>query len=821
MVKINICRSALFPPILLILFVFGGFSLFAVDGVASVVSVVSYRHLIPEPVSVVEKEGAPFVVNERTKVVYSGNNPEWKSVAELLATYLSESTGYPLTVGKAKKLLRSNEIIFERNLRLPKEGFQLEVTEDNMMIGAADLAGAFYAVQMLRQLLLSRWEKSAEQEQGNCIKQGESITRRNGIIRGKEIGIEIGEVTVTGKELSFPPVVLKDYPSMSYRGAMLDVSRHFFSVAQVKRYIDLLAFHRLNHFHWHLTDDQGWRIEIKKYPNLTKVGGWRGPDKYGGYYTQEDIKEIVAYAAERCITIIPEIDMPGHTQAALAAYLELGCTGKAYEVATEVGGVHKDVMCVGNDFTLPFVKDVLKEVVDLFPGAFIHIGGDEVPKDRWKQCDACQKAITKHGLKDVGQHTAEEFLQSAFNEEIAAYLRGLGKRMIGWDEVLSDSLSREVTIMSWRGLGRATAALRKGHSVIVSADSHLYLNHYQTINSEEEPRATGGLVEMKKVFETPFFSPQLSTTEKERVLGAEACLWTSFINSDSLLDYMLLPRLAAFAEAAWCEGRRGTYNHFLHRLPGLLNGYNRLGYDYANHFFTISATYQSVPEERNLQISLESLPDTEIYYTLDGSQPTKSTSTIYQSTLRIDKSCVLKAVSYLSNGLPSDEFRKEILVNKATFRPVRLLNTPSERYQGENGKVLVDGIRSINFHNTGLWVGHHSSDLSVVIDLESLQSVSSVEVSALTDLSAWIMGPQSISVFISPDGEKFELVSRHVYDAPTDAMGEKQSDLNRLSFETTSARYVKVVAEPFKILPKGHSGENEPPFLFVDEIRIH
>lgn len=821
MVKVNICRSALFPPILLILFVFGGFSLFAVDGVASVVSVVSYRHLIPEPVSVVEKEGAPFVVNERTKVVYSGNNPEWKSVAELLATYLSESTGYPLTVGKAKKLLRSNEIIFERNLRLPKEGFQLEVTEDNMMIGAADLAGAFYAVQMLRQLLLSRWEKSAEQEQGNCIKQGESITRRNGIIRGKEIGIEIGEVTVTGKELSFPPVVLKDYPSMSYRGAMLDVSRHFFSVAQVKRYIDLLAFHRLNHFHWHLTDDQGWRIEIKKYPNLTKVGAWRGPDKYGGYYTQEDIKEIVAYAAERCITIIPEIDMPGHTQAALAAYPELGCTGKTYEVATEVGGVHKDVMCVGNDFTLPFVKDVLKEVADLFPGAFIHIGGDEVPKDRWKQCNACQKAITKHGLKDVGQHTAEEFLQSAFNEEIAAYLRGLGKRMIGWDEVLSDSLSREVTIMSWRGLGRATAALRKGHSVIVSADSHLYLNHYQTINSEQEPRATGGLVEMKKVFETPFFSPQLSTAEKKRVLGAEACLWTSFIDNDSLLDYMLLPRLAAFAEAAWCEGRRGTYNHFLHRLPALLNGYNRLGYDYANHFFTISATYQSVPEERNLQISLESLPDTEIYYTLDGSQPSKSTSAIYQSTLRIDKSCVLKAVSYLSNGLPSDEFRKEILVNKATFRPVRLLNTPSERYQGKNGKVLVDGIRSINFHNTGLWVGHHSSDLSVVIDLESLQLVSSVEVSALTDLSAWIMGPQFISVFVSPDGEKFELVSRHVYDAPTDAMGEKQSDLNRLSFETMSARYVKVVAEPFKSLPKGHSGENEPPFLFVDEIRIH
>lgn len=782
MIKVNICRDTLSSPILIILLVWGVFSLFAVDSMASV----SYRNLIPEPVSVVEKEGAPFIVNGQTKVLYSGNHPEWKSVADLLAACLSESTGYSVAVGKTKKLLRSNEIIFKKNPLLRKEGFKLEVTEDNMVIEAADLAGAFYAVQMLRQLSLPT---------------------------------AAGEAAVQRKELSFPPVALEDYPSLSYRGAMLDVSRHFFSVAQVKRYIDLLAFHRLNHFHWHLTDDQGWRIEIKKYPKLTEVGAWRGTDRYGGYYTQEDIKDVVAYAAERFITIIPEIDMPGHTQAALAAYPQLGCTGKAYEVATEAGGVHKDVMCVGNDFTLPFVKDVLKEVAGLFPGQFIHIGGDEVPKDRWKECNACQKAIAKHGLKDIGRHTAEEFLQNAFNEEIAGYLRGLGKRMIGWDEVLTDSLSRDVTIMSWRGLGRATAALRKGYSVIVSADSHLYLNHYQTISSEQEPRATGGLVEMKKVFETPFFSPQLTAAEKERVLGAEACLWTSFINSDSLLDYMLLPRLAAFAEAAWCEGRRGAYIGFLHRLPMLLDCYTRLGYDYAKHFFTVSATYKSIPADKSLEILMESLPDTEIYYTLDGSIPTKSSS-LYKNPIRVDKSCTLKAISYLSNGLSSDELTKEVVVNKATFRPVRLLNAPSERYQGENGKVLVDGIRSINFHNTGLWVGCHSSDLSAVIDLESLQSISSVEVSALTDLSAWIMGPQSISVFVSSDGEKYEMVARQTYEAPTDAMGEKRSELNRLSFDTVSARYVEVVAVPFKGLPKGHSGEGERPFLFVDEIRV-
>lgn len=782
--------------------------------VTGAVAAVSYRDLIPAPVSVAEKAGAPFVVDARTMILYPQDRPEWKRTAELLAGYLGEQVGDRLAVEEyrtsALEPVISSEddvIRFTCDSQIRKEGFKLSVGEYGVVIEAADGAGAFYAVQLLREILLSGRER---------LQDGQA------------------EKTSREKKLSIPPVELEDYPSLSYRGAMLDVSRHFFSVAQVKRYIDLLAFHRLNHFHWHLTDDQGWRIESQKYPNLTKTGAWRGADNYGGYYTQQEIKEVVAYAAERYITVIPEIDMPGHTQAALAAYPQLGCTGSAYEVATEVGGVHKDVMCVGNDFTLPFVKDVLKEVAALFPSAFIHIGGDEVPKERWSQCEACQKAIRDKGLKDTDKHTAEEYLQSAFNEEIADYLRSIGKRMIGWDEVLSDSISRDITIMSWRGLGRAAAAARKGHSVIVSADSHLYLNHYQTINSEQEPRATGGLVEMKKVYETPFFSPDLTLEEKQRILGAETCLWTSFIDSDRLLDYMLLPRLAAFAEAAWCEERRGTYAHFLQRLPVMLNCYKQLGYRYADHFFTISASYRTVAApgdavsattcknavpDRCLEISMESLPGTEIYYTLDGSKPTKSASP-YKHPLQVDTTCVLRAVSYLSNGLSSDELTKEVVVNKATFRPVRLLTPPAERYQGEGGKVLADGIRSINFHNTGLWVGYYTSDMVAVIDLGSLQRISSVEVSALTDLSAWIMGPQAISVFLSSDGKSYKRVSRQTYQAPTDAMGEKRSELNRLSFNKKSARYVKVLVEPFKGLPKGHSGEGEPPFLFVDEIRV-
>lgn len=798
MIRISICQRSLFLHVLFVWTLFS-FSTACVAFSKGGEVMVSYRNLIPEPVSVVEKRGDPFVVNARTKIVYPQDHPECKRTAEFLASYLGNKTGYQLPVEESRSSesepvisSEDNVVRFKYDSRIRKEGFKLNVGKYGVVIKAADGAGIFYAVQLLRELIFSR--------------QGRTLAEPT--------------VNVTGeKTLSFPPVELEDYPSMSYRGAMLDVSRHFFSVAQVKRYIDLLAFHRLNHFHWHLTDDQGWRIEIKKYPNLTKVGAWRGTDKYGGYYTQVEIKEVIAYAAERYITIIPEIDMPGHTQAALAAYPQLGCTGFSYEVATEVGGVHKDVMCLGNDFTLPFVKDVLKEVAELFPGPFIHIGGDEVPKDRWRQCSRCQQAIAGKGLKNDDKHTAEEFLQSAFNKEIAEYLRGIGKRMIGWDEVLSDSISQDIVIMSWRGLGRATAAARKGHTVIVSADSHLYLNHYQTINSEQEPRATGGLVEMKKVYETPFFSPDLTVQEKSRILGAEACLWTSFIDSNKLLDYMLLPRLAAFAEAAWCEGRLSAYTHFLQRLPVLLNCYRQSGYEYANHFFTISATYKVIPADRCLEISMESLPDAEIYYTLDGSTPTKS-SDLYKNPLKVDRSCMLKAVSCLSNGLSSDELIKEVGVNKATFKSVSLLNAPSERYQGEDGKVLVDGIRSINFHNTGLWVGYQSSDLIAVIDLESVQPVSSVSVSALTDLSAWIMGPQSISVFVSSNGEKYKLVSQQTYQSPTDAMGGKRSDLNRLSFKKVSARYVKVIVKPFVSLPKGHSGEGEAPFLFVDELQL-
>lgn len=751
----------------------------------TVLSQSSVQRLIPAPVKMTEHTGQPFRVTARTEVLYPKSHPEWKRIARFLTDYLNERNGYDLSVrpfrpsasfsaGKGKGC-----ILFETDRQLPPEGFTLHAEENGIRIKAADEAGAFYAVQTLKELSLPE----------------------------------------NGKEIEFAPFELEDYPAMHYRGSMLDVSRHFFTVGQVKRYIDLLAFHRINHFHWHLTDDQGWRIEIKQYPELTRKGAWRGADNYGGFYTQEEIKEIVKYAAERYITVIPEIDMPGHSLAALAAYPQLGCRGTGYEVATEVGGVHKDVLCMGSDLTMTFVKNVLREVAELFSASYIHIGGDEVPKDRWKECKACQAAIREKGLKATDKHTAEELLQTVFNEELAHYLKGLGKHMTGWDEVLTEGIDRDIIIMSWRGLGRASAAARQGHTVIASADPNFYLNHYQTLESEKEPRATGGLSEMKKLYETSLSFPELTEKEKERILGIESCLWSSFITSDSLMDYMLLPRLAAFSEVAWCGARRGSYFDFLERLPQMLQCYQNMDYGHSTHYFTVESSYRSKPGEKCLEISLESMPGTEIRYTLDGNTPTRKAS-LYQAPLQIKESCSLRAIAYMPRGVQSDVLEKDIVINKATFKPVSLLTTPARTYEGENGKVLVDGMRSISFHTTGQWVGCSRTDLSAVIDLESEQTVSTVEVSALSSLSAWIMAPKSISVSLSSDGESYAEVAKGNYPASTDPMEQKRSDVYKLTFASGKARYVKVTVTPCDALPRGHSGEGIPPFLFVDEIRI-
>lgn len=727
---------------------------------------------IPVPASVSMKGASSFVLTDKTVIVLPSELKGWWSSTFLFNERVKKCMGDTLSIVGSEEQQAASAICLRKNPELPSEGFTLHVDAEKICIESGDEAGAFYGMQLLAQSL-------ALQDKA---------------------------------PFTFSAMEMRDYPEMAYRGAMLDVSRHFFIVEQVKRFIDLLAMHRLNYFHWHLTDDQGWRMEVKKYPKLTEVSK--------DYYTQEEIKDVIAYARQRCITVVPEIDLPGHTTAALVAYPQLGCTGGPYEMTEDRGGVHKDVLCMGKSFSYQFAKDVLAEVAALFPSPYIHIGGDEVPRDRWKQCLHCQKAILQHHLKADKTHSAEDLLQGEFNVQMAAYLKTLGKQMIGWDEVLSDYIDPSTIIMSWRGLEQGFKALKKGHPVIFSSTGHFYFNNCQTENVEDEPVVSSGLLPMQKVYEAPLSISGQTGQERTLVLGAEACLWTSHVEDNRTLDYMMLPRLAAFSEVAWSGNRRGEYEDFLRRLPVMLDLYKKAGFVYADHFFGLNASYVPDLAKNQLNVTLSSIKDATVYYTLDGSTPDQHSS-VYQSALCIDHSCLLKAVAYNSFGLCSDVLQKEIKFTKSTCREITLLTAPEERYAGEGGKVLIDGVRSRPFHTTGLWVGYLTSPLEAVVDLGERQPVKQVVLSSLTDMGSYIMGIRQIEVYASDDGQTFTRLAEREFTAPPAKMQGKKIENLTLDFSETKARFVKVAARGFEALPEGHSGAGQPPFLFVDEIEIN
>lgn len=733
---------------------------------------------IPQPKTIEKLSQGTFVLDDKVEFIFSPKVENLMEAAYVSIDAIEKYTGFAFD----KRVADSNTehgIFFSLNPNVKAEGFTIDITPQGVQVGVADYAGTFYACQWLYHTLLL---------------QNDSV---------------------------LPCVNLEDYPTTAYRGAMLDVARSFFTVDEVKKFIDLLAIHRLNHFHWHLTDDQGWRIEIKAYPELTRVGAVQkeGSPLRDGFYTQDEIKEIIDYAAKRAITIIPEIDLPGHSSAALASYPQLGCTGGPYSVVDVSGGVHRDVICLGNDCSWKFAKAVLAEVAQLFPAPYIHIGGDEVPRDRWKACKKCQQAIQKFGLKDIQGFTAEDLLQGKFNEQMAIYLKSLGKKMIGWDEVLSDNIDSSTVIMSWRGLGKGTKALKKGHEVIFSSNGHFYFNNYQSADTENEPESTGGFLPMSKVFQAVWNTQDLTDEERHKILGVEACLWTSFVRDYKVMNYKLLPRLAAFSDVAWGNETR-DYAEFLNRLPDMLSIYDKYGYVYSPIYFDINAEYVSDPSTKDLKITLKSVKDATIHYTLDGSTPSEE-SPVYTSPISIKESCLVKALAYTEAGLVSNLFEEEVKVNKATFSNVKLLTVPAERYEGKEGKVLVDGIRSAAFHTTGLWVGYLDEPMIAVVDLCEMKSFKEVTVSSFTDMGAYIMGIEKLTVEVSDDGKNFRSVAESIYKAPQMNDEKKASHNLVIGLDETKARYVKVSAYGFNALPEWHSGAGTKPFLFVDEIEIN
>ncbi len=507
-------------------------------------------NVVPLPKSVVMVKGQPFNLTSATTIVYEGTNPEMKRNARFLSEYIQQSTGIKTTL-LDKRDKKAAAIVLVINPKVQgDEAYRLTVNNKQVTIAASTPAGVFYGIQTLRKSL---------------------------------------PVQTNGADITLPAVDVADAPRFGYRGMMLDCGRHFFPVSFVKKFIDILAMHNMNVFHWHLTEDQGWRLEIKSHPELTAKSSMRSGTvighnatvddsiPHGGFYTQQEARDIVEYARQRHITVIPEIDMPGHTLAALAAYPELGCTGGPYEVGHR-WGVYKDVLCLGKESTYKFVQDVIDEVVDIFPAKYFHIGGDESPTVMWEKCPNClQKA------KD--ENTDIKHLQQYFTNRIEKYLNSKGKSIIGWDEILEGKINQSATIMSWRGVEPGLKAAKQGHDVIMTPSSHVYFDHYQAKETKHEPDAIGGCSPVEKVYSYEPLPETLDAEAKSHIKGVQANLWTEYIPFTTQAEYMVLPRMAALAEVQWTPAGQKNFDNFSKRALRLSDLYDRYGYVYARHLW--------------------------------------------------------------------------------------------------------------------------------------------------------------------------------------------------------------------------------------------
>jgi hexosaminidase len=512
--------------------------------------------VVPKPVSVEHGKGV-FTFDARTRILYEPRSEAARKEAAYLCSVLNPATGWAFQAqaNRTRQAFRNALLLTTRKADVArgKEGYELTITAENIVIRAPAGAGLFYGVQTLRQLL-----------------PGAIMSRK----------------PASGVAWSVPAVTIKDRPRFTWRGMHLDSARHFFPVADVKRYLDLLAFYKINVFHWHLTDDQGWRLEIKNHPRLTMVGSVRcespargnrneGDGKpYGPYfYTQDDIRSIVAHATKQHISVVPEIEMPGHSIGILTAYPELGCTGGPYQVRTR-WGIAKDICCAGNEKTFALLEEVLAQTLDLFPSKFIHIGGDEAPKDRWSECPKCQARIKQEGLKD------EHELQSYFVRRIEKFLNARGRRLIGWDEILEGGLAPNASVMSWRGEQGGIVAAKAGHDVVMTPTSHCYFDYHQSRNHGTEPEAIGGFLPLEKVYSYEPVPKALTAQEAKHVLGAQANVWTEYIFDYPQVEYMAVPRMCALAEVVWAPKGARDYKRFVGRLRRHLGHLRAAGVNY-------------------------------------------------------------------------------------------------------------------------------------------------------------------------------------------------------------------------------------------------
>jgi hexosaminidase len=732
--------------------------------------------LIPLPVSMTQSDEV-FSVTPATKIV-AGDNTLHK-IAALLNGYVIANGGRQLSETAVAPTSNFILLAIDSAAITYKEGYRLYIDKRSIRCIGHDASGVLYGLQTLRQL----WTAAAN-------------------------GIKV------------PGCTIDDHPRFAYRGMALDVSRHLFPVAFIKKYIDLLALYKFNTFHWHLTDDQGWRIEIKKYPRLQSVAAWRKETlighkkelphrfdgkRYGGYYTQQQIKEVVQYAAERQITIIPEIEMPGHASAALAAYPALGCTGGPYKTAT-FWGVFDDVYCAGNDNTFIFLQNVLDEVMALFPSTYIHIGGDECPKTRWRVCPKCQQR--KQALQLPDEHA----LQSYFVQRIEQYLNSKGRHIIGWDEILEGGLAPNATVMSWRGEEGGKAAIAQHHPVIMTPETHCYFDYYQSLYGEE-PLAAGGFTPLQKVFSYEPLAGNTDNATTTYLAGVEGQAWSEYYTSEAKAAYMIFPRALALAEVAWSPAAGRNYDDFLQRVRGQEALLQHEKINYASHFDDITFT-AATTQNHTTQITLQStLPGSEIRFTTDNTLPTLQ-SALYTSSIEIKKTCTVKAFLFNKQHQQVGRlFQQSFRIHKAVGTTVVLQNKPVARFD-PGASVLINGLFGSNRYNDDQWVGFSGDDLAAVIDLGSEQPIQRLALNVLNYHWQRMWAPVTLQVLASTDGESYKELYRQ------DSFPVNGINKIDVKVKPVQAKYIKVTGANKGVIPAGEYGAGGNALLLIDEIVV-
>lgn len=743
------------------------------------------NNIIPKPVSYKPGKGN-FILSNETRIVLSPSSKELAKVGAMLREAFPD---FSLNISDIEQgdRIPENSIFLSLNsaLNTGSEGYKLEITEDGIKLEAVTGKGVFYGLQTLFQLLPS------------------------------------SKYRYDNPEIKIKSCYITDYPRFSYRGMHLDVCRHMFPVDFIKKYIDLLAMYKINNFHWHLTEDQGWRIEIRKYPLLTEVGAYRastpigrntGDDHqhYGGFYTQEEARDIVRYAAERYVNVIPEIEMPGHALAALAAYPNLSCTGGPFEVWTK-WGVTEDIYCAGNEQVFSFLEDVLTEVMEIFPSKYIHIGGDEAPKTRWDNCRLCQERMQKEGLKDAHE------LQNYFITRIEKFLNANGRQIIGWDEILEGGLAPGATVMSWRGTEGGIQAAGMKHDVIMTPGKPCYFDHYQS-QAANEPLAIGGLNTLRDVYLYEPVPEVLTEEEAGYILGSQGNVWTEYIPSASHVEYMVFPRAIALAEVNWSSKENRNWEDFAARLSAHMPLLAEKEVNYSKSACNVDISTLCDEPSGSIRVTLSSgMPGGTILYNT-GSE-TNTSWKRYKKPFTIKETTKVNAILRINKEFPGNTTSRTIIVHDASGIKPELLTRYSESYSACGSGSLTDGCRAHALSLGKDWLGFSGINAEFVLDLKEIKEIKNVNIGFLYNPANWIFLPTGVEIGLSVDGITY-LPAGGIRPDLLTVREPVAIDYSQVAIDA-KARFIRIKAINRGKCPDGHPGAGQDAWLFLDEVMVN